>query len=92
LKRYDSETRNFLHCAFPDGLADAEYFPLLYLLCQEMTLRAASWLVGVLVGKNYMEIYNDALGSQSSYVPDMQVSENLKARLDACGYQGWLDG
>lgn len=78
MEEIDADTRTFLNCAFPNGLDDAEYFPLLYLLRQEMTLRAASWLVGVLVGKDYMQIYNDALGSHSSYMPDMQVVEQLR--------------
>jgi len=88
----DAETVEFLKCAFPDGLKETEYFPLLYILRDNMTIRAASWLVGVLLEKHYMEVYNDALGAKSSYKPDLAVIDELTKRLQACGYEEWLKG
>ena len=88
----DAETLEFLKCVFPDGLKENEYFPLLYILRHDMTIRAASWPVGVLLGKHYLEIYNDALGAKSlSYKPDLAVIDESTKRLQACGYREWLD-
>ena len=87
----DAHTLRFLKCAFPDGLDESEYYMLLYILLQDMTYRAASWLVGVLLSKSYMDIYNDALGVKSRYIPDQNKYMELKKRLDDCGYEEWLD-
>jgi hypothetical protein len=89
-ERPDAATIEFLKCVFPDGLKETEYFPLLYILRRDMTIRAASWLVGVLMGKHYLEIYNDALGAKSSYKPDLVMIEELTKRLQACSYEEWL--
>lgn len=88
----DEATLEFLKCAFPNGLDEEEYFPLLHVLLGDMTIRAASWLVGILLSKHYMDIYNDALYAKSSYVPDSTVVESLTKRLEECGYSEWLKG
>jgi hypothetical protein len=88
----DAATLQFLKCVFPDGLAESEYFPILHILRQDMTIRAASSLVGVLLSKNYLDVYNDALYVNTTrYVPDIPTIEGLKKRLAECGYEDWLD-
>jgi hypothetical protein len=92
IEQPDESTARLIQCAFPEGLIDAEYYPLLYLLTREMSLRAASSFVGMLVGADYMYIYNDALGASSrDFEPNMEILEGLKSRLESCGFYKWLD-
>ena len=57
-----------------------------------MTIQAASSLVGILLSKSYLDIYNDALGVNSKrHILDKQIIEKLKQRLHDCGYESWLD-
>ncbi|MEO8608283.1 MAG: DUF3349 domain-containing protein [Chloroflexota bacterium] len=87
----DESTAAFIKCAFPNGLLDEEYFPLLYILRNDMSIRAASSFVGMLLGKQYMEIYNDALGvNNKTLLPDSEIVAQLKQRLIDCGYEMWL--
>ena len=88
----DIDALQFLKCVFPDGLADSEYLPLLYIFRQDMTIRAASSLVGTLQSKKYLDVYNDALHVKTTgYVPDIPTIEAIKKKLTECGYEEWLD-
>ncbi|HVU14591.1 MAG TPA: hypothetical protein VHD90_25115 [Phototrophicaceae bacterium] len=86
----DAATLEFLKCVFPNGLSQAEYLPLLYILEDDMTIRAASWFVGILLGKHYNAIYNDALGAKAD-VQELSIVDDLTKRLEACGYRKWLE-
>src|SRR5688500_7343361 len=89
-EQFNERTAQFATCVFPDGLQEEEYFPLLFLLTQEMSLRTASAFVGGLLGMSYVEIYNDASGARNSK-PNPKIIERLKHRLEECGYHQWLD-
>jgi hypothetical protein len=74
------------------GLPAEEYFPLLYILKHDMTGRAASSIVGMLLGKNYMDIYHDSMRvNDKTLLPDAEIVAQLKQRLLDCGYEKWLD-
>lgn len=87
----DVATRELLQCAFSDGFDETAYFPLLYILLQDMSMRAASWFVSKLSLKNEMQVYNDILYFKTNYEPDFDVIDPLMQRLVACGYRMWLD-
>jgi hypothetical protein len=87
----DATTVEFLNCAFPSGLDEKEYFPLLQILLNSMTLRAALWLVEVIISKHYMDVYNDALRVKSGYSSDSIILDRLKKCLEDCGYMTWLE-
>ncbi len=86
----DESTAMFIQCAFPNGLPEEEYFPLLYILRHEMSSRAAASFVGMLLGKGQVEIYHDALGAKNKIL-DPEFVAQLKQRLIDCGYETWLD-
>lgn len=86
----DESTLDLLKCVFPDGLSEAAYLPLLYILRKEMSIRAASRLVGRLMHKNDLEIYNDAL-DVNNRTHDQTIVEDLIRRLEVCDYKVWLD-
>ncbi|MBI1279929.1 MAG: hypothetical protein GC179_17515 [Anaerolineaceae bacterium] len=86
----DEATIQLIKCAFPNRLRDAEYLPLLYILRKDMTIRAASSLVAILVQKDVLEIYNDALGVNNKTY-EQNIVHDLISRLEACGYNNWLD-
>src|SRR4051794_14545800 len=83
------DTLELPNCAFPTGLNEVEYLPLLYILRKDMTIRAASSLVGALMEKDSLEIYNDALGVNNKTY-ELSIIEDLISRLEACGYKTWL--
>ena len=86
----DAATLAFLNCVFPNGLLETEYWALLHVLRKDMSIRAASSLVGILMGKPYIDIYNDALGANHIQY-DQQIIDDLTSRLEACNYRTWLD-
>ncbi len=88
----DESTATFIQCAFPHGLSQEEYFPLLFILTQDMSFRAASSFVGMLLGKGYIDIYNDAIGVNNDLsLRNSEIVAHLKQRILRCGYEKWLD-
>ncbi len=86
----DEATVELLKCVFPNGISETEYLPLLSILRNDMTIRAASSLVAELVHKDALEIYNDALGVNNKTY-QQSIVDDLIYRLEACGYNNWLD-
>ena len=57
---YLQPTYELLECAFPDGISDDEYFPLLAILHPEMSFRTLAEVLSHLTDKPYIEVLNDA--------------------------------
>ena len=91
----DASTLRLIECVFPEGLKEEEYLPLLFVLTDEMTLRAAGNFAAQIRGKSipsdYAKEYNDCLAVRGSKKPDMEIVEDLRRRLKECGWYDWLD-
>ena len=79
-----------LECAFPGGINEEEYWPVLSLLHQDMSFWAIAKVLSVLAGKHYMEVYNDASGYGLDPPPPREKVEKAKQKLNACGFDDWL--
>jgi hypothetical protein len=80
-----------LKCAYPNGLDDEEYFPLLGALGEIMNHRGMAIVVSTFAEKDYAYVYNDVLASQSSDIPSAASVMSVKGRLIPCGYEKFLD-
>ena len=83
---YLLSTYKLIERAFPEGVKEEDYRPLLVLLYEQMSDRNLAEVVAHYTGKDYHIVLNDVYGVQSMDVPISKVKE----RLLACGYDDWL--
>lgn len=87
------DTYAMIHSAFPEGIPDEAYRPLLIVLNESMSQRSLAKLMVFCTGKDYATVYNDVLTIQFPIVsekPDHKVIEPIKELLLAHGYEDWL--
>jgi hypothetical protein len=82
-------TYEMLRSAFPQGVPDGTYWPLLALLGQNMAQRALADVLALYTGKEYATVYNDVLRVQSA-TPDGAEMDKMERILAPHGYQDWL--
>jgi hypothetical protein len=85
-------TYQLLQCAFPEGIAEQEYFPLLSILYEEMSDRSLAQVVAEFMGREYRAVLNDVyrVTSAQSLTSEIEVLESVKQKLNRCDYQKWL--
>lgn len=86
-------TQRLIESAFPDGVPENAYYPLLDLLGVNMSQRGLAEVMAYSTGQEYPRVYNDVLGVQSPYEPKKFTPaewEEVKRKLTSCGYDGWL--
>jgi hypothetical protein len=82
--------------AFPHGLEEGDYFPLIAVLYDEMSQRNLAEVVSEISGKFYSEVLNDVykVGSQKGIEGHVEVAreelERVKSLLVPHGYLEWL--
>lgn len=52
-------TYQLLQCAFPQGIEEQEYLPLLSILYEEMSDRSLAQVISEFIGKEYPAVLND---------------------------------
>ncbi len=78
--------------AFPNGIPSQDYFTLLFILGELMSLRnVASIIPFIDPNKGYYSVYNDVLGAKSDLTPSPESVIDLKQRLIEYGYDEWLN-
>lgn len=80
-----------LKCAFPEGISETEYRPILLLLEQAMSFRTLAQVVSALTDKSYADVYNDVPGVILDPPPPTEDIEKVTRKLDACGYEEWFE-
>src|SRR5260370_9568751 len=88
LPDYLQPTVAMVRAAFPNGISDEDYLPLLALLSEGMGQRALARLMAALTGKPQPVVYNDLLGAQSPFEADNPAPCRLageKRRRQAAG-------
>ena len=95
--QYLRPTYNLLSSAFPSGVPEHLYPPLLYVLYEEMSHRALSKSVSLVSDKEYSEVYNDIplvggyiQGREEPTDEFLKRVAEVKRVLDDHGYQEWL--
>jgi hypothetical protein len=84
-------TYRLIASAYPDGVPEDSYWPLLTLLNEGMSFRPLARAVSHFTGKDYAHVYNDVLKINAAMVkPDEAELERTRQRLVSCGYDEWL--
>lgn len=86
-------TYQLLQCAFPQGIEEQEYLPLLSILYEEMSDRSLAQVIAEFTGREYYAVLNDVyrVGAGepvSSSIED--TIDQVKQKLIRCDYEKWL--
>jgi hypothetical protein len=81
-------TADMLRAAYPAGIPDVVYRPLLRLLSEGMSFRRVAEVVSSLTGKPYPVVYNDVLAAASTQ--EDAEDETVREALRQHGYDKWL--
>ena len=86
-------TYELLQCAFPQGIEEQEYFPLLSILYEQMSARSLAQAIAEFTGREYHAVLNDVyqVGAAETFLSrDEQVLNRIKQKLICCDYEKWL--
>jgi hypothetical protein len=84
-----ASTYDLVKCAFPQGIDESSYWPLLSVLAQNMSDRSLAQIVADFTAKDYHQVLND-IYRVSSEPCSLAILEPLLKRLEHCGYEQWL--
>lgn len=85
------DTFRMLKCAFPNGVEEEDFLPLLFVLNENMSFRQEAIVVGKLIGRDYTDLLNNIyLVASESYNPDFIATQKVKQKLMPCGYENWV--
>jgi hypothetical protein len=87
---YLRSTYQLVASAFPAGIDQESYLPLLKVLANYMSQRNLADVVALYTGKDVGIIYNDILGAIDVVLPD-NVLQRVRNALEANGLQSWID-
>jgi hypothetical protein len=87
---YLQDIYEILKCAFPDGISEEEYWPVLALLHQVMSHRTLARVLSIIADKMYIEVYNDASGFGLDPLPHPDEIEKVRQKLNPCGFEEWF--
>ncbi|MBA3923862.1 MAG: DUF3349 domain-containing protein [Nostocaceae cyanobacterium] len=86
-------TYHLLQCAFPQGIREQEYFPLLSILYEQMSDRSLAQVIAEFTGKEYPVVLNDVYrvgGAEAFSSAVEEVIDSVKQKLIHCDYEKWL--
>jgi hypothetical protein len=86
-------TYQLLQCAFPQGIEEQEYFPLLSILYEQMSDRSLAQVIAEFTGKEYHIVLNDVyrVGAGKTFLSwDKEILNSVKQKLMCCDYEKWL--
>ena len=85
-----ASTYQLFQCAFPQGIDDRGYLPLLSILYTNMSDRSLAQVVAEYTGKDYHIVLNDVyrVGSMTTF--SSEVIDSVKQKLMSCNYEKWL--
>jgi hypothetical protein len=84
------KTHEMLKCAFPNGISDNDYLPLIAVLYEHMSHRQLAHIIGILVNTDYALILTDVYSVVSTAIPSESQVERIREQLIPCGYQEWI--
>lgn len=88
-------TYQLLQCAFPQGIEEQEYIPLLSILYEQMSDRGLAQVIAEFTAREYHAVLNDiyrvgGVGTLPLSSEIEQVLNSVKQKLIRCDYQKWL--
>jgi hypothetical protein len=87
-----ASTYKLLQTAFPDGVREQEYLPLLSVLYDEMADRSLAQVIADCLEREYHVVLNDIYQIGSEICPPINEDDRnvVQQKLIAAGYQDWL--
>jgi hypothetical protein len=85
-------TYQLLQCAFPQGIGEQFYVPLISILYEQMSDRNLAQVIAEFTGRDYHSVLNDVyrVGADLAFSP--QLVDSVRQRLMSCNYEAWLKG
>ena len=80
-----------LRKAFPSGLPDRDYMPLLAVMYDDYSDRQLAALVAEFTGRHPIDVSGDAAHAQGSLRPEKADVERVRLALRAAGYEDLPD-
>ncbi len=84
-------TEQLLTKAFPGGILQDFYLPLLTILEPEFSNRNLASAISHVTGKEYSEILNDIYRVKFQPFEDEVILHQVRSLLDDAGFQDWLE-
>ena len=83
-------TYQLIEYAFPQGIEEHNYFPLLSLLYEYMSDRSLAQVIAEYTGKDYYVVLNEVyrIGEMETF--SSNVNDSIRNKLMDCGYEKWL--
>jgi hypothetical protein len=91
IPEYLNEIYAILFCAFPEGVREEEYRAILSLLHEFMSHRNIAMVLAKIANRDRFVVYNDVMGFGLDPAPPKEDVEQVKMKLDNCGYQPYLE-
>jgi hypothetical protein len=82
-----ASTYKMIGCAFPDGIDEWAYLPLLHILYDHMSDRTLASVVADMSGRDYARVLNDVYRVAADRPPPRR--DEVLARLRQHGYDAW---
>ena len=76
--------------AYPNGIPQDDYFPLLWLLAEEMSEEGIANVFVHIPGFEPIVVANDVAKSLSTHWPSAEQIKRVKKNLAKFGYEMWL--
>jgi hypothetical protein len=92
LPPYLRSTQEMLRRAYPEGIPEDDYLPLLALLHAHMSFRTLARVMADATGRAYETVYQDVLGAASPHQPGKPPLidlERVRLRLQPHGFEQW---
>jgi hypothetical protein len=90
LPSYLTDTDRMLASAFPNGLDDDAYWPLLFLLYENMSDRSLARSIAHFTEKDYYRVLNYIYSVTTLQTLSTEAIERVKQQLIKHGYERWL--
>src|SRR5437867_11439492 len=87
IPEYLLQTYQMLECAFPNGVGEDDYYPLMFVLAERMSIRSAATHMALIRGEDreeYWRFYNDVLyvlSPSGAEVVTPEAVERVKQQL-----------
>lgn len=89
MENYERLTLDLLKRSFPCGLADDEYFAVMAVLCQHMSLRNLTDVLTMFTERDHAIVANDVYGAYTRVV-DAALLGRVTRRLEESGLERWI--
>ena len=82
-------TASLINRAFPDGVQEPDYMPLLVVLYPHMSDENLATIVSLLTGRDRGIVLNDVYAAGSGINLESDVMAAVQGRLKAAGFDQW---